>query len=133
MPSHVPSPVFICPHLLLETTSFPSLAWPGGCPAQKSRCHSPLREKQVEVREEGSQRWLGLEQVVASLKTLRLQGLTAWMEVPSLAGVGHGLATCRRWQGEKQGRSPLSVSWIHTSRSCKCLAEPLSGSGGLEW
>lgn len=35
---------------VLETTSFPSLAWPGGHPVQKSRCHSPLREKQVEVR-----------------------------------------------------------------------------------
>lgn len=102
-------------------------------PGSKEPMSQPPEREASRSQAEGSQRWLGLEQVVASLKTLRLQGLTAWMEVPSLAGVGHGLATCRRWQGEKQGRSPLSVSWIHTSRSCKCLAEPLSGSGGLEW
>lgn len=35
MPVRRLAPAFVCPHLFLETTSFPGLAWPEGGPPEK--------------------------------------------------------------------------------------------------
>lgn len=128
MPVHIRAPVFICPHLFLETVSFPGLAWPEGGPAEKSRSQIHLREKQVKVRLSTVR---GLWELSRSWPLPRQWGFrTDSLDRRFLSGkcgaqIGH--------MSEVAGREPgtrLRVSRTHTHHSCKCSAALPSGVWG---